>query len=121
MGQELTNPATTSFDPNLTLLSLLAQMAFHYRRLDHGRQTPHPLSGHYSFVEETGIAPAPKEQPPRKLSGIKDRKTTDALESGQVLSGPPKRKKRCKPASLEGAQSFRYRDRGGSHWRTACA
>ena len=34
--------------------------------------------------ERSGFILAPKEQPPRKLSGIKDRKTFDALERGRV-------------------------------------
>ena len=34
--------------------------------------------------ERSGFIPAPKEQPPRKLSGIKDRKTFDALERGRA-------------------------------------
>jgi hypothetical protein len=32
------------------------------------------LEGSFRLAEETGSSPAPKEQPPRKLSGNKDRK-----------------------------------------------
>jgi len=32
------------------------------------------LRGSFRLAEETGSSPAPKEQPPRKLSGNKDRK-----------------------------------------------
>ena len=51
------------------------------------------------LAEETGVlASAPKEQPPRKLSGKTDCKTVDTLESGRILSGPPKRKRREDPS-----------------------
>ena len=63
----------------------------------------HLLENHHSLgvVSSCGrdrLRLAPKEQPPRKLSGNKDRKTTDTLESGRAQARSTEEERRCDSA-----------------------
>jgi len=63
--------------------------------VDHLLENHHSLKRRFRLAEETGSCPAPKEQPPRKLSGNKDRKTTDTLESGRAQARSTEEERRC--------------------------
>jgi len=60
------------------------------------------LRGSSRLAEETGSSPAPKEQPPRKLSGNKDRKTYRHSGKRPDCSGPPKRKRHSMTRAFRG-------------------